>query len=91
MSSIKALVSVTITYLGVAPDLAPLEEWLPSKTYQRAVAGILRQAVERLDNVRVVAVEGLIALLQSPPASMEGPEMWRVRGEPLARLELIDT
>lgn len=79
------------TFLDVAQTLVPLEQWLPSKVLQRAVAGILRQAVERLDNVRVVAVEALIALLQAPPPAVEGSEKWRIREGALARHELIDT
>lgn len=91
MSSIRGLVSVTTLYFGIARDLKPLEAWLPGELYQRAISGILKQAAERLDVVRQVAVEGIIQLLQCETPPFDDTNRWAVQGENVIRRELVDT
>lgn len=90
MSSIRGAVSVIQLYLCVAQDLQPLDAWLPSKLYDDTTTGIFKQAAERLDNVRQVAVDGLVGLLQCETPQVDNPGRWRLEGEGIIRHELID-
>ncbi|KAG8881970.1 hypothetical protein FRB97_008838 [Tulasnella sp. 331] len=71
-------------------DIHPLDAWLPSSLYDDTVTGILKQASERLDNVRQVAVNALVRLLHCETLSVENPERWKLQGEDVIRHELIE-
>ncbi|KAG8991349.1 hypothetical protein FRB94_014621 [Tulasnella sp. JGI-2019a] len=88
MSSIRGAVSVVTLYRQLTQDLDSPEAWLPSKLFRDIVAGIFKQAAERLDNVRQVAVDGIVGLLQCEP--MDGPGRWTLQGEDAIRHELIE-
>ena len=65
---------------GALPDRA-LAPYLPPDAFHDAVSGILKQGVERLDNVRQTAGECFRTILALPPPEVSDPEPWRVRGE----------
>ena len=65
---------------GALPDHA-FAQYLPSDAFHDAIAGILKQGVERLDNVRQVAGECVCTLLTLELPEVDDPESWRVRGE----------
>lgn len=65
-----------------------IDEYLSVKHYHTAIAGILKQGVERLDNVRQCAGEAFITLLNLPPPTIiDGgtfvKEDWTVRDRTL--------
>jgi hypothetical protein len=60
-----------------------LVDYLPSDLYHSAVAGILKQGLERLDNVRQVAGECFITLLKHSPSAYPKGEQWIPSGDRL--------
>ncbi|KAL1728580.1 armadillo-type protein [Schizophyllum commune] len=87
ISSIQGLRDCAIMLLQ-RPDLLP--SYLPPEVYHAAVAGILKQGVERLDNVRAEAGACMLGLLMiSPPTeayAIEGGDKMRemlLQGEPI--------
>ncbi|EIN12617.1 TBCD protein [Punctularia strigosozonata HHB-11173 SS5] len=68
---------------GLAKD--ELEQYLPPDRYHLAVAGILKQGMERLDNVRACAGADIVKLLNIPVPSVLDGEAWRLKGEQLMK------
>jgi hypothetical protein len=83
IASIHGLTSVSLTLLTLAKSDPAYSEYLPADLYQEAISGILKQGVERLDNVRQQAGESVIRLLRCPPPSVDGSNPWKFRGERL--------
>ncbi|KAI0031394.1 TBCD protein [Vararia minispora EC-137] len=69
------------------PDFA---DRLPPARYHAAVAGVLKQGVERLDNVRQQAGEAIGVLLKAPLPDVAEPEPWRIRGVELLHALFIE-
>lgn len=85
MACIRGLTSFVDILFSSATTLTGFTEFLPPAKYHAAVAGILRQGVERLDNVRQVAGESILHLLQRPlPAVLES-NMWCIEGHTLMK------
>lgn len=63
----------------------PLHIWLPPDSYHEVLGGILKQGVERLDNVRRQAGESFLRLLRRGPPNVEGSDRWRVHGDRLLK------
>jgi hypothetical protein len=80
IASIQGLTSVSLTLLR--SDTAYFD-YIPADLYQEAIAGILKQGVERLDNVRQQAGESIIRLLKCPPPSVDDSNPWKFHGEQL--------
>jgi tubulin-specific chaperone D len=69
---------------------ATLESCLPSDSYHSAVGGILKQGVERLDNVRQEAGTQLRKLLRLElPRGVIGGEKWIIEGRDIV-VQLYD-
>ena len=69
-----------------AGNRASFSRYLPVDTYHKSIGMILKQGVERLDNVRQ-CVEGVfLGLLRLEPPSVEQGEDWSVR----CRITLMD-
>lgn len=81
IASIQGLTTVSLTLLNLVKSDPAFFEYIPADLYQAAIAGILKQGVERLDNVRQQAGESIIRLLKCPPPSDSDP--WKFRGEQL--------
>ena len=79
ITSIQGLRDCAIMLLQ-RPNLLP--SYLPPEVYHAAVAGILKQGVERLDNVRAEAGACMLGLLMiTPPTeayAVEGGDRMRV-------------
>jgi hypothetical protein len=80
IASIQGLTSVSLTLLTLVKSVP---EYIPADLYQEAIAGILKQGVERLDNVRQQAGESIIRLLKCPPPPVDDSNPWKFRGEQL--------
>jgi tubulin-specific chaperone D len=72
LACIKGLGQVVMSFL--ADGSLEINKWLPDPLYHEIVAGILKQGVERLNNLRVEAGKQLVALLEAPHRS--GREAW---------------
>jgi hypothetical protein len=83
IASIHGLTSVSLTLLTLAKSDPAYFEYIPADLYQEAIAGILKQGVERLDNVRQQAGESIIRLLRVPAAVVDDSNPWKFRGEQL--------
>lgn len=91
MASVKGLTEVSSLLLTHGDALPTLEEYLPPALYHEAIGGILKQGVERLDNVRQTAGEYFIQLLSHPLPPVQNADAWRIDGEDLfKRLFLAD-
>jgi tubulin-specific chaperone D len=91
IASIQGLTSVSLTLLTLAKSGVTYTEYIPANLYQKAIGGILKQGVERLDNVRQQAGQSVIRLLSCPVHS----NAWKFHGEELfkgllLRYELSD-
>lgn len=85
IACIRGLASFSEILLSNASSLPDFEKYLPSTTYHEALAGILKQGVERLDNVRQEAGESFLRLLRLPLPVTLHEESYRVHGEALLR------
>lgn len=83
IASIQGLTSVSVTLLTLAKTDATHTHYIPADLYQKAIAGILKQGVGRLDNVRQQAGESIHCLLKCPLPSMGDTNPWRFHGEEL--------
>lgn len=61
------------------------DEFFPATKYHGIVAGVLKQGVERLDNVRQDAGECFQALLRQAPPGVRNGDAWTPQGLPLLR------
>ncbi|TFK52538.1 TBCD protein [Heliocybe sulcata] len=90
IACIKGLAEVSTILMSNGDDL-PLMDYFPPEVYHEAIGGILKQGVERLDNVRQTSGEHFLGLLSLPSPSVENAEQWRIDGEELfKRLYLAD-
>jgi tubulin-specific chaperone D len=83
IASIQGLTSVSLTLLTLAKSDITYTEYIPVNLYQKAIAGILKQGVERLDNVRQQAGESIVRLLNCPLPSENDSNAWKFHGEQL--------
>ncbi|KAJ3549188.1 hypothetical protein NM688_g5206 [Phlebia brevispora] len=85
IACVKGLATFAETLITNAASIPNFEEYLPSAKYHSLLAGILKQGVERLDNVRQQAGEQFIRLLSLPIPQVHGGEAWRIHGDQLMR------
>jgi hypothetical protein len=76
LSCIQGLGEFIRLLTGRARSSEKLQVWIPPADYHLAVAGLLKQGVERLDNVRQQAGEEVVALLGLDPPAVQGAEAW---------------
>ena len=89
ITCIRGLSSVSETLLTSTAIVQDLMDYLPPDLYRAAIAGILKQGLERLDNVRQVAGECFITLLKLPLPTCSQAERWRLPGNDLFRDQLL--
>ncbi|KAA1469978.1 TBCD protein [Dentipellis sp. KUC8613] len=77
MACIDGLTEVSLTLLNHSTYIPNFSEYLPANKYHAAISGIVKQGVERLDNVRHEAGTHLLRLLNQTPPSDE----WQIRRE----------
>lgn len=86
MASIRGLCMIIELLFDIGSNFeafGSLDVWLPPSTYHEALGGILKQGVERLDNVRRQAGESFLKLLRKEPPTVQESEKWRIHGRPL--------
>ncbi|EGO23938.1 hypothetical protein SERLADRAFT_450239 [Serpula lacrymans var. lacrymans S7.9] len=85
MACIKGLTSSVEVLFSNASCIANFAQYIPPSRYHSALAKILQQGVERLDNVRQVAGECFLRLLELPLPAVENANCWRIKGESLMK------
>lgn len=83
IASIQGLTSVSVTLLTLAKSENTYIEYIPVSQYQKAIAGILKQGVGRLDNVRQYAGDSILSLLKCPLPIINDLNPWKFHGEKL--------
>ncbi|OAX38758.1 ARM repeat-containing protein [Rhizopogon vinicolor AM-OR11-026] len=83
MACIQGLTSIFEALFRVSGGVPEFASYLPSEKYHSVIARILRQGVERLDNVRQIAGECLLRLFRIPLPSIPRQEEWRIKGSEL--------
>ena len=85
IACIKGLADVAEMFLTNVSNLPDLAQYLPPDAYHRSVGGLLKQGVERLDNVRLQAGRHITRLLELTVPDVSGIERWRIHGEKLMK------
>ncbi|CAE7091006.1 unnamed protein product [Rhizoctonia solani] len=80
MATLRAVASMSQAIFRNRLRLEPFEEYLPPDLWHQAIGGVLKQGVERLDNVRAVAGEQLMGLLWNSDIRSHALGPWKVPG-----------
>lgn len=67
-------------FFAHSKPLQNFAEYLSPEKYHAAIGGILKQGVERLDNIRQQAGLQFVELLHSSPPEVDGKERWKIFG-----------
>uniref|UniRef100_A0A8H8CLD5 Tubulin-folding cofactor D C-terminal domain-containing protein n=1 Tax=Psilocybe cubensis TaxID=181762 RepID=A0A8H8CLD5_PSICU len=86
IACIQGLTRIAELLFGVAGSLPDFESYFAPGKYHAVATGLLKQGVERLDNVRQTAGTSIVRLLNAPLPLVERPERWRLPG-----LDLMNT
>lgn len=81
VACVKGLASFAETLILNAALLPGFRAYLPAAKYHELLGGILKQGVERLDNVRQQAGAQFVRLLSLPLPQVDGAEAWRIYGD----------
>ncbi|KAG1906602.1 tubulin folding cofactor D C terminal-domain-containing protein [Suillus fuscotomentosus] len=91
MACIEGLASIFEDLFRVSGNIPEFANYLPAQRYHSVIARILRQGVERLDNVRQTAGHCLLRLFRIPLPTVPHQEEWRIKGsELIMKLFLTD-
>ncbi|KAG2155948.1 tubulin folding cofactor D C terminal-domain-containing protein [Suillus bovinus] len=92
MVCIQGLASIFEDLFRVSGNIPDFANYLPAQRYHSVIARILRQGVERLDNVRQIAGQCLLRLFRMPLPTVPHQEEWCIKGsELLMKLDTSDT
>jgi hypothetical protein len=79
------LTNITEVLFSNAATIPNFAEYLQASKYHVAVSGILKQGVERLDNVRQIAGEHISRLLVLPLPTVADAGQWHIEGQELMK------
>lgn len=82
---IKGLADIAVTLLSNGSHIQALIDYLPPAKFHSAIGGILKQGIERLDNVRQHAGQQLSRILKLQVPSLLEKERWTIHGDALMR------
>ncbi|KAF8957293.1 tubulin folding cofactor D C terminal-domain-containing protein [Flammula alnicola] len=82
---IQGLTRISELLFRTAESIPDFERYLPPETYISIAAGLLKQGVERLDNVRQTAGVCFMTLLNMPLPLVDRADRWRLPASPLLR------
>jgi len=89
IASIQGLTSVSVALLTLAKTDTTYIKYIPANLYQKAIGGILKQGVGRLDNVRQQAGVSIQCLLKCPLPSVGDANPWKFHGEKIFKESLL--
>ncbi|KDR82781.1 hypothetical protein GALMADRAFT_220773 [Galerina marginata CBS 339.88] len=78
IACIQGLTTISEILFGVAESIPDFESYFSPQKYCSVAAGLLKQGVERLDNVRQTAGVCFMKLLNAPLPSVDGADRWRL-------------
>lgn len=78
MACIQALTTISELLFGVGGSIPDFKAYFPPQKYLAIAAGMLKQGVERLDNVRQTAGTCFVKLLNLRLPLVDGSERWRL-------------
>lgn len=79
IACIRGLSSVIEDLFRISGSLPDFSSFLPPDRYHATIGRILRQGVERLDNVRQISGECFLRILKLPIPFTEHAERWRIK------------
>jgi tubulin-specific chaperone D len=85
LACIQGLTRFTVLLMSNAASIPDFGVYFPPLKYQQTVAGILKQGVERFDNVRQEAGECFVRLLNLPLPDVHNGQDWCMPGLPLLK------
>jgi len=85
ITCIQGLTDVSLLFFSIAPLIPEFESYFPPEKYLAIATGILKQGVERLDNVRQMAGTCFMKLLRASLPQVGGEDRWR-----LPALQLVE-
>jgi hypothetical protein len=85
MSCVSGLVGISKVLLDAFPSPSELERYLPPELFHIAIGGILKQGVERLDNVRQLVGETLVGMVSTSNVLKSELSSWRLYGMEILR------
>lgn len=80
VACVQGLTKFCELLIAHAEEIPNFEAFLPPIKYHEAIGGILRQGIQRLDNVRQEAGECFMRLLSLSPPSIENGSQWTPQG-----------
>jgi hypothetical protein len=80
IACIQGLTSFSELLISNAKSIPSFDTYFPPSNYHRAIAGILKQGVERLDNVRQEAGESFMRLLVLGLPALDNAISWEIPG-----------
>ena len=80
LSCVLGLSTFTQVLFTHSKSLPNFIEYFPPETYHAAIGGILKQGVERLDNVRQQAGTQFMKLLRLPLPDVDDKGRWEIFG-----------
>ncbi|KAF9468537.1 tubulin folding cofactor D C terminal-domain-containing protein [Collybia nuda] len=83
LACIQGLTSFSKLLISNAGNIPSFGTYFPASNFHRAIAGILKQGVERLDNVRQEAGENFVQLISLKPPVVDNGIAWELPGRPL--------
>ncbi|KAJ4000417.1 TBCD protein [Lentinula boryana] len=78
IACVNALGTIAETLISRAKHIVNFEKYLPPPKYHECIEGILKQGVERLDNVRQESGRTFLKLLLLSPPDVENSDRWIV-------------
>lgn len=79
IACVRGLSSVIEDLFRTSGSLSNFRSFLPPHRLHAVVGRILRQGVERLDNVRQISGECFLRILKLPLPAVENAESWRIK------------
>ncbi|KAF5389176.1 hypothetical protein D9757_003527 [Collybiopsis confluens] len=89
ITCVKGLGTVAETFIKSAQDVENFQNYFSPVKYHESVKGILKQGVERLDNVRQESGRTFSKLLSLPPPGIQGSERWTIQNSDFIRQLLV--
>jgi hypothetical protein len=86
MATLRAITSISQVIFRHRSRLEPFDDYIPPNLWHKAIGKMLKQGVERLDSVRVIAGGQLMHLLWDPDVRKHASGTWAIPG--LEKLEL---
>ena len=83
IACIQGLTTISELFFGIAQSIPDFESYFPPQTFRAIAAGLLKQGVERLDNVRQTAGTCFTRLLKVPLPNISEADRWLLPSLPL--------